>query len=483
MLVESTGLSALRAGPVSREKEDLVVLIRGGTVVDASGERPADVRTSDDGRIAEVATGLTLLPGEQAHDASGKLVIPGGIDAHTHLHMPVGTIRVSDDFVSGTRAAAIGGTTTIIDYVTVTRGDDPMATVATWRSWAEPSVIDWGLHLTFTEAVAESVVAAGVDAGITSFKLYLAYPDRLQVDDATIVRLMGAARRHGALVTLHCENGGAIEELRREALAAGRTGVIEHARTRPAVLEGEAVGRAAALAEVTGASIYVVHVSSAQALAAVRAALARGVDIKAETCPQYLYLDVSRLEGPDAIDFVCTPPLRDPWHAEELWEGLAKGYVHTVATDHCPFWRADRRAGLTGRPGGVGDFTDIPGGLPGIETRLALVWQGVRAGRITAADWVRLCSEAPARTFGLWPTKGSLAVGADADVVVWDPQRRQSLSAESLDMAVDQSPYEGTIAIGWPELVLSRGRQVAVDGSFTGDLGWGRYLARAPLLP
>jgi len=457
------------------------VLIRGGVAVDAGGERSADVRTAADGRIAEVAVGLDPLPGEQVHEASGKLVIPGGIDAHTHLHMPVGAVRVSDDFVSGTRAAAVGGTTTIIDYVTVARGDDPMATVATWRSWAEPSVVDWGLHLTFTEAVPESVVAAGVEMGITSFKLYLAYPDRLQVDDGTIVRLMRAARRHGALVTLHCENGGAIEELRREALAAGRTGVIEHARTRPAVLEGEAVGRAATLAEITGASIYIVHVSSAPALAAVRSAQERGVDVKAETCPQYLYLDSSRLEGPDAIDFVCTPPLRDPWHAEELWEGLARGYIHTVATDHCPFWRADRRAGVAGRPGGVTDFTDIPGGLPGIETRLALVWQGVRSGRITTADWVRLCAEAPARTFGLWPGKGSLAVGADADVVVWDPQRRQPLGAADLDMAVDHSPYEGTVAVGWPELVLSRGRPVAVDGRFIGELGWGRYTSRAPL--
>ena len=187
-----------------------------------------------------------------------------------------------------------------------------------------------------------------------------------------------------------------------------------------------------------------------------------GVDVKAETCPQYLYLDVSRLEGPDAIDFVCTPPLRDPWHAEELWEGLATGYVHTVATDHCPFWRADRRAGIAGRPGGVSDFTDIPGGLPGIETRLALVWQGVRAGRISAADWVRLCAEAPARTFGLWPAKGSLAVGADADVVVWDPQRHQSLSVGSLDMAVDQSPYEGTVG------------RMARTGSEPGPTGRGR---------
>ncbi|MGD0440377.1 MAG: dihydropyrimidinase [Acidimicrobiales bacterium] len=457
------------------------MLIRGGVVVDVAGERSADVRTTADGHIAEVAAGLEVLPGEHVYEATGKLVVPGGIDPHTHLHMPVGALRVSDDFVSGTRAAAIGGTTTIIDYVTVARGDDPMATVGTWRSWAEPSVIDWGLHLTFTEAVPESVVASGVEMGITSFKLYLAYPDRLQVDDATIVRLMRAARRQGALVTLHCENGGAIEELRREALAAGRTSVIEHARTRPAVLEGEAVGRAAAFAEITGASIYIVHVSSAPALAAVRAGQERGVDIKAETCPQYLYLDSGRLEGPDAIDFVCTPPLRDAWHAEELWQGLANGYIQTVATDHCPFRRADRRTGVAGRPGGVADFTDIPGGLPGIETRLALVWQGVRSGHITTADWVRLCSEAPARTFGLWPAKGSLTVGADADVVVWDPQRSQSLKASDLDMAVDHSPYEAMVATGWPELVLSRGQTVALDGRFTGEIGWGRYIARAPL--
>ncbi|MGO9196159.1 MAG: dihydropyrimidinase [Acidimicrobiales bacterium] len=457
------------------------MLISGGTVVDAAGERLADVRTGPDGRVAEVAAGLDPQPGEQVHEAASKLVIPGGIDAHTHLHMPVGTVWVSDDFASGTRAAAIGGTTTIIDYVTVLRGEDPMATVGRWRTWAEPSAVDWGLHLTFTEAVPESVVAAGVEAGITSFKLYLAYPDRLQVDDATVVRLMRAARRQGALVTLHCENGGAIEELRREALAAGRTAVIEHARTRPAILEAEAVGRAAALAEVTGAPIYIVHVSSAPALAAVRAAQERGVDVRAETCPQYLYLDSSRLEGPDAVDFVCTPPLRDPWHAEELWEGLSHGYIHTVATDHCPFWRTDRRAGVLSRPEGAADFTEIPGGLPGIETRLTLVWQGVRAGRISTADWVRLCAEAPARTFGLWPAKGSLTVGADADVVVWDPERRQGLGAADLDMAVDHSPYEGTTVTGWPELVLSRGRPVAVDGLFTGEEGWGRYVARSPL--
>ena len=397
------------------------MLIRGGRVIDAAGDRTADVRTGDDGRVARVAEGLLPQEREEIFDATGMLVVPGGVDAHTHMQLPVGAVRVSDDFASGTRAAAIGGTTTIIDYVTVVRGQLPMEAVAQWRTWAEPSAVDWGLHLTFTEAVPEAVVAAGVEAGITSFKLYLAYPDRLQVDDGTVLRLMQYARRQGALVTLHCENGGAIEELRRQALAEGRTSVVEHTRTRPAILEGEATARAAVLAELTGAAIYVVHVSSASSLAAVRAARERGVDIQAETCPQYLYLDTTKLEGPDGPDFVCTPPLRDPWHAEELWEGLARGSVQTVATDHCPFWRSDRRAGVSARPEGARDFTELPGGLPGVETRMALVWAGVRAGRISAPDWVRLCCEAPAKTFGLWPAKGSLVEGSDADVVVWGP--------------------------------------------------------------
>jgi len=237
------------------------------------------------------------------------------------------------------------------------------------------------------------------------------------------------------------------------------------------------------LAERAGARLYVVHVSSAPALAAVREARERGVDVLAETCPQYLWLDSERLAGPDGEDFVCTPPLRDPWHAEELWEGLAQGTVHTVATDHCPFTVADRRAGTRARPDGWADFTEIPGGLPGVETRLALVWRGVTTGRITAADWVRLCAEAPARTFGLWPAKGSLRPGADADVVVWDPARRHGMEATDLHMNVDHSPYEGMTADGWPALVFSRGRIVAADGTPTAEPGWGRYVPRAPTSP
>ena len=459
------------------------MLIRGGTVIDETGERPADLRVGDDGRVTEVAPGLAPRPGEDVHDAAGRLVVPGGVDPHTHMALPVGAVRVSDDFATGTRAASIGGTTTIIDYITPERGEDPMHAAARWRRLAEPASIDWGLHLSFTAVVPEAVVAGAVAEGITSFKLYLAYPDRLQVDDGTVVALMRSARRQGALVTLHCENGAAIEELRREALAEGRTAVIEHARTRPPLLEAEATARAAVLAELTGAAIYVVHVSCGDALAEIRAARERGVRVQAETCPQYLYLDETRLGGPDAADFVCTPPLRPAGEADRLWEGLARGWIQTVGTDHCPFRRADRRAGVTGLPGGARDFTEIPGGLPGVETRLALIWQGVRDGRISAADWVRICATAPAQAFGLWPVKGSLGVGADADVVVWDPERRQPLGAADLDMAVDHSPYEGMVATGWPELVLSRGRPVARDGRFVGEAGWGRYLARSTLAP
>ena len=456
------------------------MLLTGGILLDVDGERAASLRVGRDGRVAAVGNDLVAEPGEVVVDCAGRLVVPGGIDVHTHLHLPVGQMRVSDDFDTGTRAAAIGGTTTIVDYVTAYRGENPLDALATWRSWAEPACVDYGLHMTFTERVPERVVADCVAAGVTSFKLYMAYPELLQVDDDVILEIMRLATRHGGLVTLHCEDGGAIEALRRQALAEGRTGVMEHALTRPAVLEGEAVTRAAALAERAGASMYAVHLSSAQAIAAVREARERGVDVLAETCPQYLYLDTTKLAGPDGESFVCTPPLRDPWHAEELWHGMTHGHVHTVATDHCPFTVADRRAGTYARPEGLRDFTEIPGGLPGIETRMGLVWAGVAAGRISPADWVRLCTESPARTFGLWPAKGNLRVGADADVVVWDPARAQSLAASALHMAVDHSPYEGMEVTGWPELVLSRGDVVARDGTFVGEPSRGRYLERAP---
>lgn len=459
-----------------------MTLIAGGTVVDVDGTRSANIRIDAHGMICEVGPGLVPRPGERMVDATGKLVVPGGVDAHTHMHLPVGQVRVSDDFASGTVAAAIGGTTTIIDYVTAYRGEDPLEAMTTWLRWAEPAAVDVGLHMTFTEPVPEATVASCVERGITSYKLYMAYPDLLQVDDRTIAELMDATHRHGGLITLHAENGGAIEMLRHKAVAEGRTRVMEHALTRPAVLEGEATTRAAAIAEAVGAPVYIVHLSSAPALAAVRAAQERGVAIYAETCPQYLHLDVERLAGVGGENFVCTPPLRDPWHSEELWEGLAQGWIHTVATDHCPFWMHDRWAGMRNRPDGFADFTEIPGGLPGVETRMTLVWQGVRAGRLEVADWVRLCAEMPARMFGLFPRKGSLRVGSDGDVVVWDTERHQPLDHHHLHMRVDHSPYAGMTATGWPSTVLSRGRMVSDGTAFTGEPGWGRYVPRGPAL-
>ena len=454
------------------------MIIAGGTLLDCDGERVADLRIDSFGHIAEIGSPLVHPANDSVFDAAGCLVIPGGIDAHTHMHLPVGNVRVSDDFDTGTRAAAIGGTTTVIDYVTAYRGEDPIDALHMWQSWAEPSVIDYGLHMTFTEAVDETTIANCVERGITSFKLYMAYPELLQVDDDTILKTMRAAKKYGALITLHCESGGAIEVLRAQAIAAGNGGVIEHANTRPAQLEAEATRRAGELAERAECAAYVVHLSSAPALAAVREAQERGVQIMAETCPQYLHLDISALRQADGENFVCTPPLRDRWHSEELWEGMARGWIHTVATDHCPFWMHDRAAGTSNRANGYEDFREIPGGLPGIETRLALVWEGVTAGRITRADWVRLCAEAPAKTFGVWPRKGNLRVGSDADIVVWDPQRAQSLNAASLHMRVDHSPYEGRVTMGWPSATFSMGRLVANGGQFVGEPAAGRYIER-----
>ncbi|MEZ5171174.1 MAG: dihydropyrimidinase [Acidimicrobiia bacterium] len=459
------------------------MLVSGGTVVDVDGSRVASVRIEDHGRIEAVGDSLVARPGEKIYDATGCLVVPGGVDAHTHLRLPVGAVRVSDDFWTGTRAAAVGGTTTVIDYATAYRGEDPFEVFRCWKQWARPAAVDWALHMTFTEAVPERVVAGFIDEGVTSFKLYMAYPELLAVDDSVILDVMRTATTRGGLVTVHCEDGDAIEELRARAVAEGRTAAIEHARTRPASLEAVAVARVADLAQRAECPVYVVHCSSGAALAEVRAAQERDIDVRAETCPQYLHLDVASLQGPEAPDFVCTPPLREQRDRDELWEGLARGWIHTVATDHCPFWSDDRRRGIRGRPEGFRDFTEIPGGLPGIETRLALVWEGVTGGVLSVEDWVRLCSEAPARTFGLWPEKGSLRAGADADVVVWDPDREQSLDAEVLSMEVDQSPYEGRCSRGWPRLVLSRGRAVAVDGRFVGEPGAGRYLPRKTVHP
>jgi dihydropyrimidinase len=456
-------------------------LISGGEVVTPEGVRRADVLIEGE-RIAAIGP----VPGPPADviiDASRCVVLPGAVDVHTHLDMDVGVIRSSDDFLTGTQAAACGGTTTVVDFATAYRGATVSDGLATWHAKAAgKAVVDYGFHMSITElaAPAADIVAEMVEAGVTSFKLYMTYPERLMVSDAVILEVLRAAGRSRALVCLHCEDDDTVARRRAAALARGNVDPSWHAWSRPPVAEASAVARAARMAEEADAPCYIVHLSSADALSEVRAARERGLPLYAETCPQYLYLSSERYEGApeEAARYVCAPPLRDPWHHEELWEGLARGSLQVVSTDHCPFLDRDRRAGLSG--GGWRDFTQIPGGLPGIETRLALVYQQVREGRLSVPEWVDLCCTTPARLFGLHPRKGEIAVGADADVVVFDPRMERPLLAEALHMRADHSPYEGFVVRGWPSIVLSRGRVVARGGEPCGEAGWGRFVARGP---
>jgi dihydropyrimidinase len=457
------------------------VVIRGGDVVAGGEVERADIVVR--GETIELIGDAGATRADLEIDATSRLVIPGAVDVHTHLDMEVGTTRSADDFASGTTAAACGGTTAVIDFATAYRGQTVAEGLARWHEKAAgKATIDYGFHMTITELdrPASDVVAEMVEAGITSFKMYMTYPDRLMVPDGVISEVMAAAGRQGALVCLHCEDDATIARLRNEALAAGRREPVWHARSRPPSAESDAVVRAVRMAEAAEAAVYVVHLSAAGSLEQVRRARERGLPAFAETCPQYLYLTAERYETvpEEAARFVCAPPLRDGWHREELWEGLEQGHLQVVSTDHCPFTSADKRAGLAG--GGWKDFTEIPGGLPGIESRLALIYQRVVEGEMTVPRWVEVCCTSPAKLFGMHPRKGSLSRGADADIVVFDPAAERPLVPERLHMNVDYSPYADVVVRGWPSVVLSRGRVVSRDGEPVGEPGWGRFVARGP---
>lgn len=454
-------------------------LIRGGTIVTAVDTYEGDVWI-EGGKIAAItrpglAAGLTA---DRTIDATGRYVMPGGIDAHTHLDMPGSGTVSADDFESGTLAAAHGGTTTIVDFPTQTKGRSLREALDAWHAKAEgKTAIDYGFHMIVTDVNAGTLDEMGQLAreGITSFKLFMAYPNVLYIDDGQIFRAMQRARDLGAMVCMHAENGIALDVLIEQALARGETAPRYHAITRPQIAEAEATHRALALAEMAGAPVYVVHLSAPRALDQVVEARDRGLPAWAETCPQYLFCsdeDLAR-EGFEGAKYVCTPPLRPREMQADLWRGLRTNDLQVVSTDHCPYCfkgQKDR---------GADSFTKIPNGMPGIETRLLLLWDGgVRTGKISMNRFVEITSTAPAKIFGMFPRKGTIAPGADADVIVWDPKKELSLSHRNLHMRVDYSPYEERTVTGAPTHVLSRGELVIDHGAFVAKKGRGEFLRR-----
>ena len=453
-------------------------LIRNGTVVTARETRAADVRI-EGGCITEVGPSLPANPADNAIDATGMYVMPGGIDAHTHLDMPLGDIVSADDFETGTRAAAFGGTTTIVDFAIQERGTNMRDALDTWWKKAEGrATIDYGLHMIVTGLGGAGLEDMDdmVGEGVASFKLFMAYPNSLMVDDATIFKALSQTARNGALICMHAENGGVIDVLIARALAEGKTAPVYHALTRPPRAEAEAVHRAIAIAEIAGAPVYIVHVSSEDALNQVREARDRGVPVFAETCPQYLLLSIEDLERPgfEGAKYVLTPPLRPKEHQPKLWDGLKHDQIQVVSTDHCPFCFAGQKTL------GKDDFTKIPNGGPGIENRLQLIYHyGVNSGKLSLNRFVEVVSTAPARIFGLYPRKGELAPGSDADVVIWDPNAAHTIGARTHHMRVDYSMFEGFEVRGNARTVLSRGEVIVDGGKFLGKAGRGNYLKRA----
>jgi len=452
------------------------LLIKNGRIITSEQDYIADIYIEKD-KIKTIGLSLNIQA-DKIIDAKGKYVIPGGIDVHTHLDMPFGGTTSVDNFETGTRAAAFGGTTSIIDFAIQAKGTKMRTALDTWWKKAEgKATIDYGLHMIVTDLPEADLGDMGdmVREGVTSFKLFMAYPNVLLVDDATIFRAMKHTANTGALVCMHAENGGVIDLIVQKALAEGKTAPIYHALTRPTTAEGEAVNRSIALSQMAGAPVYIVHLSCNDALEKVAEARDRGLPAFAETCPQYLFLSLDDMNKPGFEDakLVFTPPLREKWHQEKLWAGIKKNTLQIVSTDHCPFCFNEQKEL------GKGDFTKIPNGGPGIEHRMQLIYDGgVRAGRITLNRWVEITSTAPAKMFGMFPRKGTIAPGSDADIVIWDPDKEYTISAKTHHMAVDYSMYEGKKVKGNTDVVISRGEVIMEEEKFSGKPGRGNFVKR-----
>lgn len=455
------------------------IVLRGGTVVTAADYYKADVRIEGE-KVVAVGCGLAQ-PRDQILNIESCYLLPGGIDAHTHFDLPVGETFTADDFVSGTKAAILGGTTTVIDFATQFKGETLTQAFTNWqRKAAGKSYADYAFHMAITDwskEIAAEMPELVDKQGVTSFKLYMAYKQVLQVDDAVLLQALRHAKNANALIALHCENGDIVDALINNALAQGQTAPSYHPLSRPPEAEEEATARAITLAEIAQAPLYIVHLTCEGALNAVVAAKKRGVQVYAETCPQYLLLDDSRyhLDGFEGAKYVISPPLRAAANQEVLWHGLRTGLIDTVATDHCSFnFRGQKEAGLS-------DFSKIPNGMPGVENRMGLMYTyGVVPGRISLNQMVAVTATEPAKLFGLFPRKGTIAPGSDADLVVWDPNADGVISAQTQAHNVDYTPYEGFRQAGKALHVFLRGRQVVAHGQLGAEHAGGIYLSRKP---
>lgn len=458
-------------------------LIKNGHVVTAADDYHADVLI--DGETVALIGPNLQVEADKVIDAAGKLVIPGGIDPHTHMELAFGGTFSSDDFRTGTIAAAHGGTTSIVDFAVQARGQSLQEGLDTWHAKAQGKcAIDYGFHLIctqFEEGDAPQLHRIMEEEGVSSFKLFMAYPGVFLMDDATIYRVMKAAGPRGGLTMIHAENGVVINEIVRETLAAGNTAPKYHALSRPPEMEAEAVHRVAALAHQAGAPVYIVHVSCAESLEPIKIARDKGWPVYGETCTQYLFLDVSCYDEPGfdgfaGAKYVMTPPIRSRSNHEPLWNGLKSGALELVSTDHCPFFLKGQKE--LGR----GDFTKIPNGGPGVENRLALAYHGAMARGFSLNRWVEMTSTAAAKRFGMYPRKGTIAIGSDADIVVFDPQKSVTWGTAREHMNTDYSLFEGLQTQGDVETVLSRGKVLIEGGQYLGTPGEGQFLKRGATL-